>query len=152
MGKWKYNSEKRQNCGQQWGEEHWKGVKQCQWKVVLSNPTEKMPVHKSENVRNVISRNTSSKIQEIRLQKNWRNWRKGVAGAQWPSVWMNFFSTWQNWSPIHCRIQFCWAFDGSNFFYLRNWPWKLKYHFLGGSFTRLTSQSQTGTLSRYSRS
>ncbi len=32
-------------------------------------------------------------------------------------------------------------------FWLRNRPPKSKYHFFGGSFSRLTSQSQAGTLS-----
>ena len=34
--------------------------------------------------------------------------------------------------------------------WLRKWPLKLKSHFLRGSFSRLTSQSQAGTLSNFS--
>ena len=58
-----------------------------QWQLpTMSNPSEKMSVHKCGNV---ISRNTVSKNEEIRLgdmpPEKWRNWRKGVRGPQWPS-------------------------------------------------------------------
>ena len=81
----------------------------------------------------------------------WRNWGVGVRGPQWPCEIFQMVSKWQNLKLIHDWIQFRWAFKCRIFFWLRNWSWKLKYHFFGGLFTRLTSQSQAGTLSRRHR-
>ena len=103
-------------CLQKGGEEkkeekHWKSVKQCQWKVALSDPTEKMPVHKSEMwSREIWLPKIKKSDLAICLQKGWPNWRVGVRGPQWPSEFFKIVSKWQNWKPIHDWIQFCWAF------------------------------------------
>ena len=68
----------------------------------------------SPQIRNVISRNTVSKNEEIQLgdmpPERWRNWRKGVRGSQWPSEIFQIVSKWQNLKLIHDWIQFLWAF------------------------------------------
>ena len=50
-----------------------------------SNTTEQLEIA-SPQIQNVISRNTVSKNEEIRLgdmtPERWRNWRKGVRGPQ----------------------------------------------------------------------
>ena len=83
-----------------------------QWQLpTMSNPSEKMSVHKCGNV---ISRNTVSKNEEIRLgdmpPERWRNWRVGVRGPQWPCEIFQMVSKWQNLKLIHDWIQFRWAF------------------------------------------
>ena len=82
------------------------------------------------------------------LPEKWRNWGKGVRGPQWADETCQIGSKWQNLMFIHDWFQFRWAFWCRIFFWLRTRPPKLKYCFFGGSFSRLTSQSQAGTLSR----
>ena len=76
------------------------------WAILVKNA--------SPQIRNVISTNTVSKNEEIRLgdmpPERWRNWRKGVRGPQWPCEIFQIVSKWQNLKLVHDWIQFRWAF------------------------------------------
>ena len=50
---------------------------------------------------------------------------------------------------MHRWFQICAQLGSYNVSFSHYRPLKLKYDFLGGSFSRLTSQSQAGTLSRF---
>ena len=130
-------------------EKVWKsGSERLHWSISC-DPTEKMPVHKSEI--------WYREIQLVKIINPSRREapRKGGESSGRPSLGdcdnicegnLVFRVIFGNF--IHRWFQICAQLGSDNVSFLHYRPPKLKYGFFRGSFARLTSQSQAGTLSR----